>query len=904
MAADRYTKLLGLAEEPRPVDHYALLGLAGYAVSVRTIRRRAGEVLTQLMPHVGTEDNDQVLALIAEVGQALKVLTDPQLKAEYDRPFYQEQWPQFAALEQEVISAGHPLSLSGRRRWIESALAMGLPWEAVRWHIDKVASRHAHPAETSGPAVQLPQWSLEKADLAFRCLALGVLLADDKPPGAYQRLTAEGDRHELPPAVQEIITQWARDVPPESRRLPLGENASPEQCRRAFELVVRGALFCRVLSPDDEARLTALALASGLSGQVVQQTIERQLQRSGAVRKRGASAALKGYPAEVFPGTPTFEAQVVVSGSEPRSWRRRRLVALAVIGLIVAGLVLLILWILFPNKFGFAGRPAEPSRSESSRTGLIQNHRDYILNRAANPRDLQLARQVLGPGASAEKIKAIRELGAAGSSPWLVDALALVVRSDAQTEVRLAAVDQLGEFEYAEARSALVGAIEPGQPEKVVQRAGRLLARQRDVVAVRSMLARLTSADYSTATAAAGILTDMTQLELTSGPPQTAQERSRLARLVIRWIAEGGPPPGNIWEELPPAGDILTMSGLGTESRRMTFERHLIELGRKGNRQAWDRLVEIVPLETSKAIRSTLTEPLVAVGTPESILIQILLLGRVDAKCSGEIITNLIKRGAPPGSLSEATMLQGCLAGLFDANCCRSWFAEQFPETAARYPKALKKLTEAEIFSRAVVLFAGSANPVTQSETTFLARAAQDEDFVAASLLVVMVRRGAADARSKQFKNIISALASVPTRQAWFFLIDEMARSESLSSDMEQILLRGALKDHLTPGLRYGDKPFGRYLAWHYYMRFGLKHSDLLTDKPFLRCRSIPEAALPVLVPTKPPRILKQIAAGAERLFRQLTPAEQAVVLPHLRNRADMGDEIAAAVVKRLESKR
>ncbi|NIA21249.1 MAG: hypothetical protein GWP05_04605 [Anaerolineaceae bacterium] len=346
------------------------------------------------------------------------------------------------------------------------------------------------------------------------------------------------------------------------------------------------------------------------------------------------------------------------------------------------------------------------------------------------------------------------------------------------------------------------------------------------------------------------------------------------------------------------------MSGSGTESRRMVFERRLIELGRKGNRQAWNRLVEVVPLETSAAIRSALAERLVAVEAPESVLIQILLLGRVDAKRSRAIITNLVKRGAPPGSPSEATTLQGRLVGLFDANPCRPWFAEQFPETAARYPKALEELTETEIFSRAVALLADPANPATQSETAFLTLAAQGENFVAASLLVMIVRRGPAATRSGQIKNITSALASVPTRQAWFFLIDEMARSEHLSTDMEQALLQGALKDHLAPGPRYGDKPFGRYLAWHYYMRFGLKRSDLLADKPFLHYRGIPEAALPVLVPTEPPRTLEQMAAGAERLFRQLTSAEQATALPHLRNRADMGDEVAAAVVKRLTSGR
>ena len=124
----------------------------------------------------------------------------------------------------------------------------------------------------------------------------------------------------------------------------------------------------------------------------------------------------------------------------------------------------------------------------------------------------------------------------------------------------------------------------------------------------RTLLGRLTAVDYSSATAAAKILSEMTGLELTGGPPQTAQDRARLAKMVVRWISEGGPPPGSIWEELPPTGQILALSAAGTESRRKTFELRLVELGRKGNPQAWDRLVELAPLDPSEAIRSDLAE--------------------------------------------------------------------------------------------------------------------------------------------------------------------------------------------------------------------------------------------------------------------------------------------------------
>jgi len=896
MAPDKYTKLLGLGEGPRPIDYYMLLGLASHVVDVQAIRHRADEALARLTAHVGGPDNDDALALIAEVGQVLKVLTDPEKKAEYDRPFYQQLWPQFAALEQEVISPGHPLSQSGRCRWIESGLAMGLPWESIRDHIDKVTAQHARPAETAGPAVRVSQWSLKDADRIFRCLAMGVELASEKSPSAYQWLAAEGERHELPPAVQGMIRRWAAGLPPESRRLPLSEDAPEAERKGAFELVVRGALSARVMSPDGDARLTELAIASGLSRQVARQTIELQLQQRGAVRKHGA-AALRGYPAGGFPGTPPFEAQMALMEREPRSWRWRRLVAVAVIGLIVAVVVLAILWVLFPDKFEFWESFGEPSR-----TNWVQDERKAILSRVTNPRDLRLARRALGLGGLQERIDAIRELPADGQRPWMVDALGLIARTDAQTEVRLAAVEQLGEFEYADTHACLAGTIEPGQREEVVQRVGRLLTRERNVMVARSLLGRLTSADYSSATAAAKILGEMTGLELTRGPPLTAQDRSRFAKLVIRWIAESGPPPGSIWEELPPVGDILALSASGTKSQRMIFQRRLVELGHKGNRQAWDRMVELSPLETSEAIRNGLAEHLAAVDTPESVLVQILLIGRVDTKGVRAILANLIKHDAPPGGLSRAATLQGRLAGLFDANGYRSWFAEQFPETAARYPEALAELSESDIFSLAVKLFADSGKPATTAETTFLTLETQRGNFVAASLLVMLLRRDTAVARGGPGKGVIAAIASVPTRQAWFFLVDETARSEHLSADMEQTLLQGALKDHLTPGPRYGDKPFGRYLAWHYYMRLGLKHSDLLADKPFLRYRGIPEAALPVLVPSGPPTSLDQMAAAAERLFRQLTPAEQAADLPHLRNLADMGDEVAAAVVKRLKS--
>ena len=70
MAPDKYSKLLALPEQPRPIDHYALLGLAGPAVDAQTVRRRGADVLARLTAHVGGPDNDDALVLITEVGQA------------------------------------------------------------------------------------------------------------------------------------------------------------------------------------------------------------------------------------------------------------------------------------------------------------------------------------------------------------------------------------------------------------------------------------------------------------------------------------------------------------------------------------------------------------------------------------------------------------------------------------------------------------------------------------------------------------------------------------------------------------------------------------------------------------------------------------------------------------------
>ena len=242
MPDDRYCRLLGLPPQPRPLNHYQLLGLGELEGDAVTIRRRADAALAKLAPHVGGPDNDAALTLVAEIGQAVQVLNDPARRAEYDRPIRERKWAELAALEGQLVSSGQPLSASARRRWIEAGLSFGLPWQEVYRHVDEAAARLDQAAGGRGQARQpVANVSPDEAERIFRCLALGVEVSSGKGPRVYAQLAEAGDRIGFPRPAQAGAIHWAQALAPADWRVPLPQDAVSIDRERAFEFVARGA---------------------------------------------------------------------------------------------------------------------------------------------------------------------------------------------------------------------------------------------------------------------------------------------------------------------------------------------------------------------------------------------------------------------------------------------------------------------------------------------------------------------------------------------------------------------------------------------------------------------------------------------------------------------------------------
>jgi hypothetical protein len=902
MPDDRYGRLLGLPPQPRPLNHYQLLGLGELEGDAVTIRRRADAVLAKLALHVGGPDNADALALMAEIGEAVQVLSDAARRAEYDHPIRQRKWAEFAVLEGQLASPGQPLLISARRQWIEAGLALGLPWQDVYRHVDEVAARLDQAAGGRGGPARRPTANVspDEAGRIFRCLVLGVEISSGKGPRVYSQLTEAGDRLGFPRPAQTEAIQWAQGLRAADWRVPLPQDAVAIDRERAFEFVARGALLGRLLTAADETRLQEIAVRAGLTPEAARRVVERELGRVGGVRRRDLETEANAMAAIGTPlgdGPPT-EEQAAFAQTQVQAVARRRKAVMALIVLLVAGVALAI-WQLLPGWL--EGRPAALQTS-AGRTPeeLLTAERAEILSRALTPVAQQLARGAMGEAASsAQRTTDVRNLAAQGDQPWIIEALGWIASHDSETGVRLAAVEELGKFDYAATRQPLLRLLEPSQRRPVIDRAGVLLARQRNLLAANNLLGQLTSRDTAAADIAAGALQKMTGLELASGPCDTSDGRQRYATLVKRWIDAGGPPPGQIWEPLPEPARIMEMADMGRGVGREMFEVRLVELAGKGDPAAWDRLVALAGLETSEIIRQRIVDALAKATAPPAYLVQVLLLGRVDDDHVAAILDNLSRSGA--AGLPKPPARPTRLAGILWANRYRAWVAKAWPDLAVRYGEAAGLLPESELFELAAVLTTSPYGRDRADQVRLAAGETARGDFVAASLLVFFLRdslSGDAQAEAEQ------ALAGLGTQQAWFFLVDEHSSNERLTADTEKALRAGTLKDALAPVPTYGSDPLGRYLAWQFYMRFGLAHLDRLANRPFLVSRTVTRAELPVVVPKSPPESADAAAGYAQTLYGRLTPQLQSAERDRFPDYAAAGDEVTPRLVKLIEAGR
>jgi hypothetical protein len=893
MPEDRYRRLLGISPQPRPLNHYQLLGLGELEGDAAAVRRRADAALAKLIPHVGGPDNGEALALAAEIGEAVLVLSDAARRAEYDRPIRERKWSEFTALEATAATPDKPLLASSRRRWIEAGLSLGLPWEEVYRHVDEVAARLDQAA---GVRAQRPSGNVtaEEAGRIFRCLALGVEISSGKGPRVYGQLTEAGDRLGFPRPAQAEAIAWAQGLGPADWRVPLPADALSVDRERAFEFVARGALLGRQLMAADETRLQAIAVRAGLKPEAARLIVEREMGRVGAVRVHELETEAKALAASGSPlgDEPPTEEQAALAATQAQDLARRRKVVMLGILLLVGGLALVFWLIIIPVWTGGQSEAAKES-VEPTPEKLLAASRAEILSRALTPAAQLVARGAMGEGStSAERAADVRELATQSDQPWSIDALGWIARNDAATDVRLAAVEELGKFDYDAARPTLMRLLEPSQRRPVVEQAGTLLARQRNTIVANNLLGQLTSRDAAAGDLAAAVLGKMTGLELAGGSLDTSDGRQRYATLVKRWIDAGGPPAGQIWEPLPEPIRIMEMPDTGRGTGRERYEVRLVELGQKGNLEAWDRLVALTGVETSENIRQRVVDALAKVAEPQSYLIQTLLLGRVDDDHVAAILDNLSRSGA--AELPKPTVRPSRLAGILWANRYRAWVGKTWPKLAAQYGEAAGPLSELVLFELAAALPASPYSHDRDAQVPLAAAETAHGDFVAASLLVFFLREGLTGDPQTEAEQ---ALAGLGTRQAWFFLVDEHSPNERLASETEKALRGGTIKEALAKVPTYGPDPLGRYLAWQYYMRFGLAHLDRLANRQFLLSRSVVHAQLPVLV--KPPTESPDLAAEyAQTLYGRLTPEMQSAERNLFKDYTAAGDEITPRLVK------
>ncbi len=895
MAEDRYGRLLGFPPQPRPLNHYQLLGLGDLEGDAVAVRRRADAALAKLATQVGGPDNADALALMAEIGQAVQVLSDAAQRAEYDRPIRERKWAEFKALEGEVTSPGQPLLASARRRWVEAGLSLGLPWQEVYKHVDEVAARLDQASGGRGPAPR-PAENVKpaEAERIFRSLALGAEISSGKGPRVYGQLTEAGDQIGFPRPAQAEAIAWAQGLGPADWRASLPPYPSAIDRERAFEFVARGALMGRQLTAADETRLQEIAVRAGLTAEAARRTVEREMGRVGAIRVRerepdpNALAAIGVSPGD---GPPTEEPADYAESQDQLQARRRKVVMVAIV-LVVGGLALAFWQLVLPAWFGEQHEtPVAPVVRTPEE--LLASSRADIINRAQTPAAQLVARGAMGEASSsAQRAADVRELAAQSDQAWSIDALGWVARNDAETNVRLAAVEELGKFDYAATRPQLLPLLDPTQRRPVIDQAGALLARQRNTLVANNLLGQLTSRDTAKADIAAAVLGKMTGLELAGGSVDTSDGRQRYAALVKRWIDAGGPPAGQIWEPLPEPIRIMEMPDLGRGAGRERFEVRLVELAQHGNLAAWDRLVALAGLETSDVIRQGVVDALAKATAPQAYLIQVLMLGRVDDDHVAAILDNLSRSGA--AGLPKPTARPSRLAGILWANRYRAWVALSWLDLAARYGETAGVRPETEWFELGTAL---PASPYSHDRDAQVRLAAGETDrgnFVAASLLVFFLREGLTGVPQTEAE---TALAGLGTRQAWFFLVDEHSPNERLAVETEKALRGGTLKDALAKVPTYGADPLGRYLAWQFYMRFGQAHLDRLPDRQFLLSRSTVHAQLPVLV--KPaPETLDAAAEYARTLYARLTPEMQAAERDKFKEYAAAGDEITPRLVK------
>jgi hypothetical protein len=557
-----------------------------------------------------------------------------------------------------------------------------------------------------------------------------------------------------------------------------------------------------------------------------------------------------------------------------------------VLGVMIAVVGAVATWAFFGGWFGDSSDPRERALQQAA--DERDREREELFRWAQGDEVRYQLRIVLDDAVTtAERIAVMRRLGGEAQIVWHSQMLGWLVRYDASPEIRLAAVAQLDQLDSATAQRELVRAARSPLPDDVLDAVTEALVRGRDVEAAKVLLGLMVSGERGLSAHWAAALSRMTGLNsLGPWPPRTEADRLEYARLVQRWIDAGGPAPGVLSPEVP-APDVIALM---PEDRRLALSLTLVDLAVRRTPDAWNRVAQIAAQDKSPTLCSRLAERLMTESSAEALLVQVLLVDRVDAATTAHLATHL---AALRGEAAPARPVQARLAGVFAAEPIRAWFRREHTDLAAQYAALLPERTEQQTLDAAVDVLALTPEAERPVEAAVAVAEVRRGRASAAALLVMLLRQRLAGPAADE---AMAALAALGTRQVWFLLVDELLQGERLPVETEAALHGGAFRDRLPAWPTYGPTALERYLAWQFAMRFGLKHLDRLPDAPLARSWRDQAALLPVLIPKEPPGTVAQALQKALTLHKRLSPQERDEVLTRLPGYVAAGDEVASAL--------
>ncbi len=167
MADNRYSELLGLAEEIEDPDYYQLLDLPRGVVDAVSVEEQFKQQMSKLQQIHSPKHKEFIEFLKGELKKSRGVLTDRMRRGQYDKELKDERMVELAKLASHMLIDG-TLSRQGETSLVEEGKRLGLQLPDIKKCIDEeVKKRGARRADTK----MTDAGSQEKSNTMIRDLA-------------------------------------------------------------------------------------------------------------------------------------------------------------------------------------------------------------------------------------------------------------------------------------------------------------------------------------------------------------------------------------------------------------------------------------------------------------------------------------------------------------------------------------------------------------------------------------------------------------------------------------------------------------------------------------------------------------------------------------------------------------